>query len=163
MTPCTVLNRVDWNPIFCISFDIRYRPPVPQMFPSRKRLICCPLSFAHFHGFHRYYGAVRLLAEHLALSTWLALIAIPEGFCKISQVHLIYIVCSPRSKTPAEKIEPCNIGSALLPATSVRVSASALPLSRLNRFTYVAARILPCLRLVLTSRLHTQGWVLAGC
>ena len=88
-----------------------------------------------------------------------------SGACQTSRVCKHYFVHSPRSRTPAEPAVFSHTEPVLLPATMRKVSASALYNLRgciASRFR-IAALVLHCLRLNLTSRLRLQGCVTAAC
>lgn len=67
--------------------------------------ICRPLRSIRFHGFHYYYESVRLLIIHQVILSLQNLVLTLTSYrdYETSQVHVIYLACSPSS------IDPDNI------------------------------------------------------
>ena len=134
---------------------------------SLRTIICCPLHSICFHRLHGYYETVRLLTDHRNFSALYVLqfSYLNLGIRQTSQVCIRYLVYSPRPRTPTESAVSRLTNLLMLSAATMTASTSAnhtLRGSIASRFR-IAALILHCLRLNLTSRLRLQGCVLTAC
>jgi hypothetical protein len=150
------------------------QPLVSPVLYLRETLICCSLRSTGFHRFHRYYEAIRLLADlrralrllnvchpPTALANSFALV---DGACQTSQVCVSYLCMLATLSDPGGTCQVSRLRLAITACGGMEHLGFHLLYLRgsiTSRFR-IAALMLPCLRLNLTSRLRLQGLVPAA-